>query len=172
MPLKINNITASAKLETLPNLDIIYKEFGVICKYNPTNFPGLSMRIKKPKCTVLIFKSGKIVLTGLKHQFEAKTAIRLLSLILGDIKDLTFCNFVGSFDQGYRLYLPKIYNSQKDKSVYETEIFPALQIQMKECTALVYTSGKFILTGCKSKLSLYKMFILLTEKLKKYRLCL
>jgi hypothetical protein len=36
------------------------------CQYEPELFPGLIYRMKQPKIVLLIFVSGKIVLTGAK----------------------------------------------------------------------------------------------------------
>ena len=35
-------------------------------EYNPKRFPAVSIRIRDPKTTALIFKSGKMVITGAK----------------------------------------------------------------------------------------------------------
>jgi transcription initiation factor TFIID TATA-box-binding protein len=37
-----------------------------MCTYEPEMFPGLIFRMKEPKVVLLIFSSGKIVLTGAK----------------------------------------------------------------------------------------------------------
>ena len=43
-----------------------------MCTYEPELFPGLVYRLPEPKCVLLIFVSGKIVLTGAKTE-EAMT---------------------------------------------------------------------------------------------------
>ncbi|KCZ75103.1 TATA-box-binding protein, partial [Anncaliia algerae PRA109] len=40
------------------------------CSYEPELFPGLIYRMVKPKIVLLIFVSGKIVLTGAKLRNE------------------------------------------------------------------------------------------------------
>ena len=42
-----------------------HKEF---CSYNPETFSGLIYRIVELKCTLLIFVSGSIVITGAKDE--------------------------------------------------------------------------------------------------------
>ena len=37
-----------------------------VCDYHPETFPGLIFRMIEPKVVLLIFTSGKIVLTGAK----------------------------------------------------------------------------------------------------------
>ena len=38
------------------------------CNYHPESFPGLIFRLQEPKVVLLIFTSGKIVLTGAKSK--------------------------------------------------------------------------------------------------------
>jgi len=45
-----------------------------ICDYNPETFPGLIFRMFEPKVVLLIFTSGKIVLTGAKTREEINNA--------------------------------------------------------------------------------------------------
>ena len=40
--------------------------FSTVLQYEPELFPGLIYRMKQPKIVLLIFVSGKIVLTGAK----------------------------------------------------------------------------------------------------------
>jgi transcription initiation factor TFIID TATA-box-binding protein len=39
-----------------------------MCNYEPEIFPGLIYRMRSPKIVLLIFASGKIVLTGAKKK--------------------------------------------------------------------------------------------------------
>jgi len=52
------------------------------CRYDPELFPGLIFRMEKPKVVLLIFASGKIVLTGAKKREEIYDAYdRILPLL-------------------------------------------------------------------------------------------
>ena len=44
-------------------------------EYNPKQFPGLVMKIKEPKTSVLLFSSGKVVCTGAKNLDDTKKSI-------------------------------------------------------------------------------------------------
>lgn len=46
------------------------EEKGIKCRYEPELFPGLIFRMKQPSVVLLIFASGKIVLTGAKTREE------------------------------------------------------------------------------------------------------
>jgi transcription initiation factor TFIID TATA-box-binding protein len=47
-------------------------------EYEPEQFPGLVYRIKDPKIVVLIFSSGKIILTGGRNLIEIKKGLDIL----------------------------------------------------------------------------------------------
>jgi len=47
-------------------------------EYEPEQFPGLVYRIKDPKIVVLIFSSGKIILTGGKNLEDVKKGLEVL----------------------------------------------------------------------------------------------
>lgn len=51
-------------------------------EYNPSRFKGLVMRIREPKTTALIFKSGKVVVTGAKSEEAALLAARKYARII------------------------------------------------------------------------------------------
>ena len=74
----IQNIVAShdvgfqIKLETLNNN--VQQEKTSMSRYEPELFPGLIFRMEVPKLVLLIFASGKIVLTGAKKREEIHTA--------------------------------------------------------------------------------------------------
>jgi transcription initiation factor TFIID TATA-box-binding protein len=61
--------------------------------YEPEQFPGLIHRMKDPKTVILIFGSGKIVITGAKFEDQVPEAAekimeRLLDLeLLGNTRD-------------------------------------------------------------------------------------
>lgn len=44
------------------------------CEFNPRRFAAAIMRIREPKSTALIFRSGKMVVTGAKSEEIAKQA--------------------------------------------------------------------------------------------------
>ncbi|ENN96220.1 transcription factor [Methanocaldococcus villosus KIN24-T80] len=85
---KIQNMVATADLGVEPNLDEIAM-YVDDTEYEPEQFPGLVYRLDDPKVVVLIFGSGKVVITGLKKEEDAK---RALDKILETIKEV----------QGYR----------------------------------------------------------------------
>ncbi len=51
-------------------------------EFNPSRFPAVIMRLREPKTTILLFGSGKMVLTGAKTEYDARIAQRKLTRIL------------------------------------------------------------------------------------------
>jgi transcription initiation factor TFIID TATA-box-binding protein len=54
-------------------------------EYEPEQFPGLVYRIKEPKIVVLIFSSGKIILTGGKNLENIKKGLDILEEKLASV---------------------------------------------------------------------------------------
>jgi len=72
----VQNIVASADLASVLNLNAIAIGLGLEnIEYEPEQFPGLVYRIDKPKVVVLLFGSGKLVVTGGKKPKDAEEAV-------------------------------------------------------------------------------------------------
>ncbi|MFC1787041.1 TATA-box-binding protein [Halobacteriota archaeon] len=76
----VQNIVASADLKSELNLNAIAVGLGLEnIEYEPEQFPGLVYRIKEPKVVVLIFGSGKLVITGGKKPEDIEAAVKKVS---------------------------------------------------------------------------------------------
>ena len=76
---KVQNIVASANLGRELNLGSIVvglKLEGM--EYEPEVFPGLVYRIKDPKSAILIFSSGRLVITGGKTMEDCEKSVNVL----------------------------------------------------------------------------------------------
>ncbi|MHC1627181.1 MAG: TATA-box-binding protein [Methanoculleaceae archaeon] len=83
---KIQNIVTSADLGTPINLNKIAVGFNLDrIEYEPEQFPGLIYRLEEPKVVVLLFGSGKLIITGGKRPEDAKHAVQK---ILSDLENL------------------------------------------------------------------------------------
>jgi len=79
----VRNVVASADLKTFLNLNAIALGLGLEnIEYEPEQFPGLVYRIKHPKVVVLIFGSGKLVITGGKSPEECEEGVRIVRMQL------------------------------------------------------------------------------------------
>lgn len=172
--IKIVNIVASTDMEievplekmaaTLPNTE-----------YNPESFPGLVLKIPKPKTSALIFSSGKVVCTGAKSMQEVDLAIKeiIKELKKIDIKVaidpvIKIQNLVGSGSIGMDLNLT-ILGLKLPFTEYEPEQFPGLVHKLKgtNATFLLFSNGKIVCAGTKNEQEMNEATDLLIENLKK-----
>ncbi|GMH36985.1 hypothetical protein BSKO_04858 [Bryopsis sp. KO-2023] len=65
---KVQNIVGSCDVKFPIRLEGLHYKHGLFSSYEPELFPGLIYRMKKPKVVLLIFVSGKVVLTGAKNR--------------------------------------------------------------------------------------------------------
>ncbi len=79
--IEIQNIVASSNLNFRVNLDALAIECDNT-EYEPEQFPGLILRLDEPKTVMLVFRSGKIIVTGAKTQGDADRAAELTREII------------------------------------------------------------------------------------------
>lgn len=51
-------------------------------EYNPSRFHGIVMRIRDPRCTALVFRSGKLICTGARNEADANLGSRKFARII------------------------------------------------------------------------------------------
>ena len=159
--LKIQNIVATTSLQkdvpltklakTLPNTE-----------YNPEQFPGLVLRVKKPKSAVLVFSSGNLVCTGTKSIAQVKEVVREVIKQLKKIgvrvtitPKITVQNIVASGSINVNLNLNYL-ALELENTEYEPEQFPGLVYKLAEpnATFLLFSNGKLVCTGTKNRAQL------------------
>ncbi|HJK01109.1 MAG TPA: TATA-box-binding protein [Methanocorpusculum sp.] len=85
----IQNIVTSADLGSRINLNKIAMSFNLDkIEYEPEQFPGLVYRLDAPKVVVLLFGSGKLIITGGKVPEDAKLAVQQIYKDLSDLQML------------------------------------------------------------------------------------
>jgi transcription initiation factor TFIID TATA-box-binding protein len=156
--LKMENIVASTTFGVKIDLFSLSQKFENT-EYKRGRFPGLIVKTKDPKATILIFSTGKIVCTGSKRLEDAKEAIervvpamRSIGIDIKEMPPIGISNIVASANLHSKLNLDAIAAGFGFENVeYEPEIFPGLIYRMSDPKAVVllFGSGKMILTGCK-----------------------
>ncbi|HJJ31125.1 MAG TPA: TATA-box-binding protein [Methanocorpusculum sp.] len=157
--LKIENIVASGVIADEINLaEISSKIEG--CELNTKRFPGAVFRIDEPRMASLIFSSGKVVLTGIRNEDSLDEGLDkvLTSLKSAGVKilkkpEVAVTNIVCSYDIGKFINLNRIVAKLSLEAIeYEPEQFPGLVYRIKDpkIVALLFSSGKIILTGGKN----------------------
>ncbi|XP_029709094.2 TBP-related factor [Aedes albopictus] len=128
-------------------------------EYNPARFHGVVMRIREPRCTALVFRSGKIVCTGARNEAGAYLAARKFARIvqkLGyNVRFLEFKvqNLVATVDLRFPIRLENLNQVHGQFSSYEPELFPGLIYRMVKprVVLLIFVNGKIVFTGAKSE---------------------
>jgi transcription initiation factor TFIID TATA-box-binding protein len=136
-------------------------------EYNPKRFAGLTMRIREPKSTALIFQSGKMVVVGAKSETLSRLAARKFARIIQKIdypevefKGFAIQNIVGVASVMFPIRLEGLAYDHEDYSSYEPELFAGLIYRMlaPKIVLLIFVSGKVILTGARTRGDVYKGF--------------
>lgn len=156
--LKIQNIVATTSLNTkVPLVKLVRSQSNT--EYNPEQFPGLVLRIKKPKSAVLVFSSGNLVCTGTKSIKQVNQVIvqviRQLRKIGVHVKEkpkINVQNIVASGSINIIMNLNEL-ALKLENTEYEPEQFPGLVYKLNEpnATFLLFSNGKLVCTGTKNK---------------------
>ena len=156
---KIENVVATVVVEITEKIDLIQiaRKLADV-EYNPERFPGLVMRIQKPRATFLIFSTGKMVVTGLRQATDAKNAVKqaVKNIQNTGVKisnpEITIQNIVASGDLHTNIDL-NMAAVVMEYAMYEPEVFPGLIYRLKEpkTVFLIFSTGKIVCTGAKNK---------------------
>ena len=146
-------------------------------EYNPKRFAAVIMRIREPKTTALIFKSGKMVVTGAKTEEDARNAARKYARIIQKLDfpakftEFKIQNIVGSCDVKFPIRLEGLAYKHSHYSSYEPELFPGLIYRMvsPKIVLLIFVSGKVVLTGGKVRNEIYSAFEKIYPVLEEFR---
>ncbi|KAH7695515.1 hypothetical protein AAVH_37425, partial [Aphelenchoides avenae] len=119
-------------------------------EYNPKRFAAVIMRIRQPKTTALIFRSGKIVCTGAKCEEDSKAAARKYARIIQKLgfkakfTEFKVQNIVASVDLKFPVRLEALCLAHDQFSTYEPELFPGLiyRMMVPRVVLLIFGSGK------------------------------
>jgi transcription initiation factor TFIID TATA-box-binding protein len=79
---RVQNIVASCDVRFPIRLEGLSYSQPAFCSYEPELFPGLIFRMADPKVVLLIFVSGKVVLTGAKNRDQIISAFQKILPVL------------------------------------------------------------------------------------------
>ena len=159
----IQNIVASVSLNQKIDLQEIVEKFPHT-EYNPSVFPGLVFRLKKPKTATLIFGTGKMVCTGAKSEKLSRRAVdkvvkklRSEGIQITDKPVVTIQNIVASAALGGEIDLESLVY-KLDRVMYEPEQFPGAVFRMADpkVVFLVFSAGKLVCVGAKKEEQVYE----------------
>ena len=132
--------------------------------YDKQKFAAITIRIATPACTVLLFTSGKMVLTGCRTFLQCIAAshevVQLLKFgVPGTVFSLHECriqNIVGNVDMKLLptevMDLELLHQNNSVYCTYQKNMFPGLiyRPNSSPVVLLIFVSGKIVITGGKS----------------------
>lgn len=126
-------------------------------EFNPKRFSAVIIRIQEPKATALLFKSGKINVTGAKSEQDAKKAAKKFQKIIarvgytGSFNDFKVQNISGTCDCKFPIRLESFALKNSLFASYEPEIFSGViyRLMNPKVVCMIFVSGKIIVTGAK-----------------------
>ena len=155
---QIQNIVATTSLEQpVPLVKLARTQPNT--EYNPKTFPCLVLRVKEQKSAVLVFSSGNLVCTGTKSTLQVRKVIEEVIKQLKKVNvkvtikpKITVQNIVASGTINLKLNL-NFLALEMENTEYEPEQFPGLVYKIPEynATFLLFSNGKLVCTGTKSK---------------------
>jgi transcription initiation factor TFIID TATA-box-binding protein len=152
---RITNISATFYLGKRVSLNFIGRNCWDVI-WDPKKFNGLRMRLRYPKCTALIFASGKVVLVGCNQINDIELAACVITMKLKAIKldtevrDVKINNIAGTLDIKREIDLVRFAEDNSANTSYEKEIFPGLIYRHfgQKYSTTVFRTGKILVTGC------------------------
>lgn len=138
---------------------------GVNSIYDPRKFHAIIIRARvSPQITVtmLVFKNGKVIMTGARRMEQCVRAAYRLSRQVNSIlcatnfqvSELNLRNVVYSGGTKHRVKIDNLSKFLRDnkwyKCTYDPTIFPGVRVKSPMFTATIFASGKFILSGLQS----------------------
>ena len=181
----IHNLVGTANIESSVkefDLEIISKIMPN-ATYDQQKFAAITIRIVNPVCTVLLFTSGKMVLTGCRSLIECYQAsleiVHILRRGLLGVRFVLRCvniqNIVGNVDLkldtlSQTVDLEKLYSDLSVYCTFQKNMFPGLiyRANYSPVVLLIFQSGKIVITGGKSTEDIFDGWKQLWPTVKKY----
>jgi transcription initiation factor TFIID TATA-box-binding protein len=168
---KVVNVVASATLWQRVDLHAVVEGFPN-AEFPSKRFPGLVFRLKKPKTSSLIFRSGKIICTGGRSENEARKAVESVvrelvevGILIPKRPKVKIDNIVASAD--LRRTVDFVSVAAWQRTVYEPDQFPALIYRMDDpkVVFLIFSTGRLICVGAKNKEEIHRAIRKLIQRL-------
>ena len=157
LQITVQNIVATVTLGVEIDLDKVAQQVSN-AEYSPRRFAAVIMRIREPRTTALVFRTGKMIVTGAKKLEESQTAAKKYVKIIERVgfavtySDYKVQNISATIDVGFPIRLEGLMYAHPNNSTYEPELFPGLVYRLNEpkIVLLVFVSGKIVITGAKN----------------------
>jgi transcription initiation factor TFIID TATA-box-binding protein len=152
--------------------------------FEKQKFAAITIRLGEPTCTVLLFTSGKMVLTGCKSLLDCILASKIVANLLrsgfpGTVFTLDVIkiqNIVGNAHVPMQadevLDLQRFYKEFNIFCTYQPNMFPGLIYRPTSLpiVLLIFFSGKVVITGAKNMTDVYSGWTHMLDLLKTYKI--
>lgn len=166
MSLQISNLVLLYDLQIDFDLSDLAKKHLMI-RYDKTRFNGAIMKTYVPRVTLLVFRNGKVVCLGSKNLQDADRALKKLLRLVGVEKQLNgkIVNIVGTAKIASVFDLDQLAVKLGSIIEYTPELYPAafLSFPGTRIRALVFQTGRIIITGGKSFEEMEETFTLVKK---------
>jgi transcription initiation factor TFIID TATA-box-binding protein len=155
---KIVNVVGSGSFDREFDLFAIAGDLGPVAEYNEKKYPGMYVRISEDSPLATIYRTGKFIVTGadsIDELYDVKE--ELVDILTGpgiiledDLEWFSVQNLVCTTVLGGDLNLNALaIGLGLEQTEYEPEQFPGLIYRNPdfECVALIFSTGKAVITG-------------------------
>jgi len=186
--IKVQNVVATFSLNDTINLANIREAFSSECFFETLQdkrytFRVVALRIRKPRITLLVYRTGKVVCTGAKTIEDAEQSadyfisrLRRLGFTATKKLEARIQNIVATADLKIPVDMEKLldcFHSEKQfRAMYEPEQFPAAIVrfpvtQGAMATILLFSSGKVVCVGLTTLEQINEAICQINSKLEK-----
>lgn len=154
--IEVQNVGASSSIGREVDLASLSDEL-LKAEYEPDKFPAVVYRMQRSPAVVLIFRTGKMICTGVRSVEAVSTAVhdlfvrfRSMGIDTPDSPVIEVQNIVSSADLGTSVNLNAAAIGLGLEVVeFEPEQFPGLVYRLDDpdVVALLFASGKLVITG-------------------------
>ena len=175
--IKVTNVVASAVLQGSVDLNAVVEAYP-LAEYRPERFPGVVLRLQRPKSVILLFHTGKLVCTGAPSTEQAQKAIHSIvqqlhrnQIISQQVVSITIQNVVATGSIGGKVDLEKA-AFLLERTLYEPEQFPGLiyRMEVPQVVMLIYVTGRIVCVGAKKEQEIHDALQQLHQQLKRNEL--
>lgn len=158
----VHNVVGTARILLSPgplDLELVNTLLPNSC-FSKKKFAAITVRLHDPTCTVLLFGSGKCVLTGCRDFVSCIRAVHVVFDLLRrsvhgvhfSIENIQMQNIVGHADlelEGGHVDLARFYADHNIECTFQRSMFPGLVFRPRESNVvmLIFRSGRVVLTG-------------------------
>ena len=152
------NVVGSGSLGREFDLSVVAGDLGSIADFDPGKYPAMYIRFSEDSPLVTVYRTGKFIITG-AGSVEELDGVKeeLVSCLVGagiveegDLEWFKVQNLVCTTVLGDELNLSALaIGLGLERTEYEPEQFPGLIYRNPdfECVALIFSTGKAVITG-------------------------